>query len=255
MCRDVANAQNALLASCKDQLQIVKARFERELDPNTRMQTEYPEAISRNESSLRSAVGIVLKGSVIDFFLPGVPASRMLRKGDVILEIDGQPVDYTNASTLLIGNDKPGSTVTLKCKCVAREGLGWGSSFVQEEKVKTVTMKRIPSEAVADRRYMLEYLRQLKVAALQRQDADASAVADKTMDLWQRMMLADNDHRTRMLTDYSKVSAAAFTIIDDLRYSSVGSASLVLRNRSLSPRETVSVDTCNRFLLPRNSMG
>ena len=212
----MANAQSSLLASCKDQLQIIKARFERELDPNTRVQSDYPEAVTRNESSLRSAVGIVLNGTAIDFFLPGVPAARMLRKGDVILEIDGQPVDSANASTLLIGNDKPGSNVTLKCKCAPSDGVGWGSSFVAEEKTKTVTITRIPSEAVADRRCMLEYLRQLKVAALQRQDPDASAVADKTMDLWQRMMLADNDHRTRMLTDYSKVSAAAFTIIDEL---------------------------------------
>ena len=126
---------------------MTKQRFARELDPNTRQVSEYPEPISRNESSLKSAVGIVLKGCVIDFFLPGVPASRVLRKGDMILEIDGQPVDDTTASIALIGNDRPGSTVNLKCKCVGRESVGWGSSFVEEERVKSVTMKRMPSEA------------------------------------------------------------------------------------------------------------
>ena len=67
--------------------------------------------VSRNASPLKSAVGIVLKGCVVDFFLPGVPASRQMRKGDVILEIDGNPVDDSSASTALIGGDIPGVCV------------------------------------------------------------------------------------------------------------------------------------------------
>ena len=70
--------------------------------------------------------------------------------------------------------------------------------------------------AVADRRNMLEYLRQLKISALTRNDAEASAVSDKTMDLWQKMMLSDNDHRSKMITDYNEVVSAAAAIINDL---------------------------------------
>ena len=122
------------------------------------------------------AVGIVLKGCVIEYFLPGVEAGRILRKGDTLIEIDGELVDENSASLALIGNDKPGTFVTLKCKSTPDSGVPWGNSFVQEIKEKTVKLKRMPAEALTDRRNLLEYLRQLKVQATNRHDVESALV-------------------------------------------------------------------------------
>ena len=76
------------MPSCaQERLSTTKSQFSREVKASTREFSEYPEPISRNESPMKSAVGIMLTGCVVDSVLPGVPANRLLRKGDLIAEI------------------------------------------------------------------------------------------------------------------------------------------------------------------------
>jgi len=51
-------------------------------------------------------------------------------------------------------------------------------------------MQRISSQVVADRRNMLELLRELKVGTLHRNDATAGSLVDRTMNIWQNMLIA-----------------------------------------------------------------
>ena len=88
--QDVALRNKALADNSRDLSTVLKARFEKEMqDALHSIINDYPQPVTRNDSRLKSAVGIVLKGRFVDFFLPGVPASRVLRKGDEIVEIDG----------------------------------------------------------------------------------------------------------------------------------------------------------------------
>ena len=79
-------------------------------------------------------------------FPPG-PAynSRQLDKGDVVVEIDGKPVTNENLSQLLVGSDIAGTAVTIG----VRKGGKTGTK-------KSVTLLRMPSEAIADRRRLFE---------------------------------------------------------------------------------------------------
>jgi hypothetical protein len=62
-----------------------------------------------------SQVGLVLHGAVIESTIVGGPAytSMQLGRGDVVLQIDGQEATDQNISSLLVGNDRPGSRLVL----------------------------------------------------------------------------------------------------------------------------------------------
>jgi len=65
---------------------VIKTRVSKELgELQAVIQSKTVENVSRVVSPLRSGVGIVLQGCMVDSFVPGVPASRVLRKGDMIL--------------------------------------------------------------------------------------------------------------------------------------------------------------------------
>lgn len=164
--REVANAHKTMVANCNEHVQAMESQLMRDLDSITSAHSlpEYPEPVTKNDSPLKSAVGIVLKGCVIDSVLPGVPAQRVLGKvcwyafgffwtfrdeftqdecaqGDTILEIDNVRVDASSATTALIGCDEPDSLVTIKFKKKV-EDTSWGSSFVQEDRIQTSELRR-----------------------------------------------------------------------------------------------------------------
>lgn len=55
-------------------------------------------------------------------------------------------------------------------------------------------MRRLPKEMLSNRKIMLEYLRQLKVAAVDAQDERASELVDNTKKLWESMLPDDESH-------------------------------------------------------------
>jgi S1-C subfamily serine protease len=63
----------------------------------------------------------MLLGTTIDNLVVGGPAynSRQLFRGDVISKVDGVPVTQSNVHEAIVGNDVPGSQVTIS---VARGG-------------------------------------------------------------------------------------------------------------------------------------
>jgi len=53
--------------------------------------------------------------------------------------------------------------------------------------LQTISLRRIPKELLAGRRVMLEYLRQMKISALRRDDKETSDLVDKTLAHWLSM--------------------------------------------------------------------
>jgi S1-C subfamily serine protease len=64
----------------------------------------------------RDQVGIMLRGCIIDNMVIGGPAYNvgLLRRGDIITGVDGVPATEETVLTMLLGDDVPGSQVTLK---------------------------------------------------------------------------------------------------------------------------------------------
>lgn len=101
----------------------------------------------------------MLNGLTINNMVEGGPAykSKQLEKGDIILSVDGQDVTLESCPDALIGNDVPGSMVTMtvqtggcsdKVRGLARlsdalcdnlthcRGLTWSASHVCRERSK-----------------------------------------------------------------------------------------------------------------------
>ncbi len=64
----------------------------------------------------------MLSGTTIDNIVVGGPAfnSKQLARGDVILQVNGIPATPANIYDLLVGDDRPGSTVVIS---VSKGGL------------------------------------------------------------------------------------------------------------------------------------
>ena len=122
----------------------------------------------------------------MDFFVPGVPASRVLRKGDIIVAIDGENVNESTIASALTGSDTPGSTVKIYYRAPDTDAI------------KDVDLTRIATETFADRKNMLELLRQLRASAVAKQDEGARALVDSTLDLWHKMLSAEEDLRSQV---------------------------------------------------------
>ena len=78
---------------------------------------------------------------------------------------------------MLIGCDIPGSSVTIRYRSSASSAL---TSFLPDTKLQTLSLKRLSSDMVADRRNMLDLLRSLKVGAVERGDNGAVYVHTHT---------------------------------------------------------------------------
>ncbi len=99
-------------------------------------------------------VGMMLNGTRIENMVIGGPAYNCheLKKGDDIIAIDGKPVNKDNVLQCMIGSDQPGSFVTLKVE---------KASGGTEE----ITLCRMCSETIADRRRMFEWFTKMKMRA------------------------------------------------------------------------------------------
>ena len=62
-----------------------------------------------------SQVGIIIHGTTIETTVMGGPAynSKQIDPGDVILRVDGENATADNIKDLLVGEDLPGSSVTI----------------------------------------------------------------------------------------------------------------------------------------------
>ncbi len=64
----------------------------------------------------------MLSGTTIDNLVVGGPAynSKMIARGDTILQVNNVPATKANIYDLLVGDDRPGSTVVLN---ISKGGL------------------------------------------------------------------------------------------------------------------------------------
>ncbi|GAC1412658.1 MAG: protease DdcP [Mycobacterium sp.] len=72
--------------------------------------------------ALRAAgfpVAITGQGAQVESVIEGMPAQGMLQVGDIVVAVDGQPIDTTNALIEAIGKHRPGDRVTLS---IVRDG-------------------------------------------------------------------------------------------------------------------------------------
>ena len=197
--REVSGRQRALVANVIERCGVIKTRVSKELkELHAVIQSKTVENVSRVVSPLRSGVGIVLQGCMVDSFVPGVPASRVLRKGDMILAIDGEEVNETNIAASLTGSDTPGSAVTISYKQPEAGSVP-----------KDLVLTRMPAETFSDRKNLLELLRQMKGSACARQDETGALLVDQALDLWQKMCVAEQDVRTQVMTESHDLAQAA----------------------------------------------
>ena len=98
---------------------------------------------------------MILKGNEIDDIVVGGPAydSRLLEKGDVVLQIDRNHVSVDDAQKRLIGSDLVNSAVVV----TVRKKSG---------RLVDVTLKRIKSSVLSDRFRMMQLFSQSKVIFL-----------------------------------------------------------------------------------------
>eukprot|EP00960_Hanusia_phi_P019525 575973-Hanusia_phi.AAC.1 len=108
--------------------------------------------------------------------------------------VDGLEVDAENVVDFLIGPDTPDSDVSITVK--KRNG---------EEMV--VGLKRMATERVADKRQMFEYFTQIKDAAVKSGDNRAADLVDATVDLWSKMVIAQEDYDATIHANVSQMQA------------------------------------------------
>jgi len=103
-----------------------------------------------NDLAHVSTIGVICSGVVVENTLLGGPAwdSGLIITGDKILAVDGAPATGQNVTTLLVGEDVPGSIVQID---IQRGGVH-----------ETVKLTRMNASKIADRRKMFEYFADIK---------------------------------------------------------------------------------------------
>ena len=118
----------------------------------------------RNSSSNRSTIGCMLSGVKVESCLIGAPAwnSEQMDQGDVILKVDDVAVTDATVQQCLKGCDEPGSPVKLDIKRKK------GGTVV-------ITLHRMASAVVADKRRLFEVFTSIKDSASKRGDSATSS--------------------------------------------------------------------------------
>ncbi len=97
-------------------------------------------------SDLAKSFGVKTeKGALVTEVMKNSPAGKAgLKRGDMIVEFDGKPVDNTTSLRNMVGNTAPGKTVKVK---VIRQG---------KEEILTVTLEELPQKMMAKREKKLK---------------------------------------------------------------------------------------------------
>ena len=156
-----------------------------------------------------AAVGIMVKDNVVDNVMTGAPAShcKQIQKGDVVVEIDGTPVTPKNIIELLVGDDVPGTSVTLK---LARNSRS-------DQRTLQVTLKRASTAELADKKKMFQLFTHIKDLATHRRDAETGACVDETIELWSKMVEVDQAHDEQIVKNVEQMQGRAHEAVCRLR--------------------------------------
>lgn len=155
----------------------------------------------------RTTLGVLLNRCKIDRMALGGPAwkSKALKVGDEIVKVDGVKADPANIHTLLIGDDVPGSSVSITIKGDGWHGIG-----------RTVQLKRMNVNAIADRVRMFELFTSMKIRAKEDDDTKAAALVDLSIDLWTAMLSAEAEHELKIASKVLQMQEACEAIASDM---------------------------------------
>lgn len=142
---------------------------------------------------------------VVENLMMGGPAfaSRHIFKGDCIVKVNGEFVQGNDLLEKIIGDDVPGTLVTLTLKRGPAELLD-------------VTLKRISTVEVADRRKMFDLFTKLSDRAKKDHDEEAGKCVEETLLLWEGMMTADAHHHQTIAANILSMQAECMPISDEL---------------------------------------
>lgn len=151
-------------------------------------------------------VGIMFgTNGIVENVMIGGPAfaSRNILKGDCIVKVNGEFVQGSDLLGKIIGDDIPGTLVTLTLK----RGPA---------KLLDVTLKRISTEEVADRRKMFDLFTKLSDRAKKDHDEEASKCVEETLLLWESMMTADAHHHQTIADNILSMQAECLPMSEEL---------------------------------------
>ena len=139
--------------------------------------------ISKNRFKTKSTVGLMLTGANIDVIVIGGPAhGKHISKGDKIKSVNAVAATSDNVLTLLVGDDKPGTSVDITL------GSPNGNT-------RTVNLIRAATQHIADRCALYELFTKVKNTTSGDKSAKAvSQLVDSIIELWSKMVLADEKH-------------------------------------------------------------
>jgi len=228
--REASATQKQLLLACTEVASGLKLRFESELDPSVQKLVKDAEE-TQTGHSFKTAFGIVLKGCLVESLVPGVPASKILQPGDEIVEVDRVRVNPKTCGQALIGCDVPGSFANIAyipfkpaptAFTIPLGGSGFdralNMSMIANESrtnLQHLQLRRLPKELLNERKVMIEYLRNLKIDALDRNDARTSDLVDSVKKLWEKT-LPDDDRLARVAKDVADVVCTSAAFVTDL---------------------------------------
>ncbi len=145
----------------------------------------------------KSTVGIMVKETTVDELLSGGPAhmSKDFQRGDVILEVDGQPATSHNIIDLLVGEDVPGSLIQLRTKR--------GDEELQRTLIRAATAE------LADKKAMFALFTKIKDLARRKSDKQTTQAVESIIDLWSAMQEAEQRYDDKIVTNVRALQASA----------------------------------------------
>ena len=184
--QNTAGLPKAAVEKCREICQRMQGRI-KEMDPFV---FEQPAQQSASHFRTKTTVGMMLKGCIVDSLVVGGPSynSRQLDRGDVVVKVDGEVVDNDTILNALIGNDVPGSEVLLT---IYKGG--------KQSDMRVVTLHRMATERIADRRRAFELFTLLKDRANQLKDEKIPLTVDKCISLWTNMLVSDAHYQEKAM--------------------------------------------------------
>ena len=112
----------------------------------------------------RTSVGLSMKGSTIAGLVVGGPSflCGQLNIGDIIVQVDGTAVTNDNLHQLLLGDDLPGSSVTITAMKPVDAAQIAGTE-TRSRNITSVVLQRVRSEEIADYRCLQDMLESIQV--------------------------------------------------------------------------------------------
>lgn len=159
-------------------------------------------------------VGVMFNGNgLVESVMIGSPAytSRNVLKGDVIVKVDGEFVQKgEDLQQKIVGDDIPGTFVTLTLKRGPAELID-------------VTMKRISTEEVADKRRMFDLFTKLNDRAKKDHDTEAGKCVEETLLLWEKMLHTEFENHQNIAESVQSLqhgcmhlTSELFTLVNDI---------------------------------------